>query len=309
MLGLSGCSLADIPEDGLDGMVNSLSSLILMNNNFTIIPQAVSKLVAVTSISLDNNRIADVKWLPGNRKLKSLSLNSNRLHDANQLSSVLRPHNNTLNELDLQDNLLQTFPNIDFLIHVSKLDFTNNRLIDSNFGSLPPGLKNLDMGENSLPRIPRFLSGLNSVTKLLLGHNSVTQLEGTSFPPSTQRVEVDYNLIAEITDSSFPDSSSITNIMLNNNPLVKISENAFRNLPNLEDLDLQHTKLTRLPLALASLNRAESINLSNTDSLVCTCAESSLRAWMLSHPGEIVKGKCGPTTIYYFFSVLSSGCP
>lgn len=308
-LSIGGASIADIPDNGLDSMVNTLIDLVLNNNSLKAVPKAVSKLTALQLLALDKNKISNVTWLPKKSKLRSLSLNSNRLFDSKQLSNAILPYASSLVEFDIQGNLLTSFPDLNILTLIDELDFRHNRLVDPNSGSLPPGLSQLKLGSNNLPRLPRFLCTMNSISQLFVGSNSITELEAVGFPPHVHGAELENNKLTEITDTSFPENASITYILLNNNPLVRITDNAFKNLQHLVELQVRNTKLTRLPLALIHLPRLDEFDISDTSTLVCTCLEHSLTEWILSIQPVLVKGTCGKTSVYYFYSVMSNDCP
>jgi Leucine-rich repeat (LRR) protein len=308
-LGISGCRISSIPDNGLDAQKHILTDLTLNNNSLKTVPKAVSYMTALRLLALDKNKIADVNWLPQSSNLTSLSLNGNKLHNADQLSDRLKVYADTLSDFNIQSNDLTSFPKLDFLVHVSSLDFVHNKLVDPNSGSLPVNLTDLKMKSNALPRIPRILSSLHQITQVWLGSNAITALEGTAFPPFSRGVELENNRITDIGDTSFPFNSSITYILLNNNPLVSISENAFLNLPHLVELQVQYTKLTRMPMALRSLDKIDVIYFTNIESLVCTCMEKSLQDWIKLMRPEMVKGTCGEVSILYFFTVLSPECP
>ncbi|BFZ20231.1 hypothetical protein BsWGS_23270 [Bradybaena similaris] len=308
-LSMNGASLSGIPDDGLDSLVSNLKTLTLNNNSFTSIPKAVSKMIALEFLGFDKNKISDVSWLPQNCKLTSLALTDNRLHDSKQLSNVIRPYANNLTGIQLQGNMLTSFPELGTFNLVQELDFRRNKLIDPNSGSLPPDLRQLKLGSNNLPRLPRFMSSLNSITELYVGSNSITELEAIGFPPQTHGAELQNNKLTKITDTSFPENSTITYILLNNNPLVKISDIALKNLPHLVELQVRNTRLTRLPLALSYLQNVDTFDISNTATLVCTCLERGLSKWILSIEERMLKGTCGETTVYYFYNVMSHDCP
>ncbi|CAG5119858.1 unnamed protein product [Candidula unifasciata] len=308
-LGIGGASIKDIPDNGLDSMINTLTDLTLNNNSLTIVPFAISKLTALQLLALDKNKIANATYLPQKSKLRSLSLNGNKLHDSKELSNVLKPYGSTLVDFEISSNQLTSFPDLNILTLISDIDFRHNRLSDPNSGSLPPGLDQVKLGSNNLPRLPRFLCTMNSVSQLFAGSNSITELEAVGFPPSTHGVELENNKLTEITNTSFPVNASITYILLNNNPLVRITDDAFKNLPHLLELQVRNTKLTRLPLALIYLPKLDEFDISDTTSLVCTCLEHSLMQWILKITSTMVKGTCGKTSVEYFYTVLSQGCP
>lgn len=307
-LSVVSCSITSIPEDALDVMASSLISLSLNNNSLTMIPRALSKLTALNMLFLQNNKITDISWLPQSSKLLSVSLNNNNIFNTSQLTKILQTHADTLSSIDLQNNKMTAIPDLHFL-HVGSLDFSNNRISDPYSGSLPPDLYELMLGNNLLSSIPPIFSGLHSVTELIIPSNAISEIHSTDFTKTTELVELGYNQITKLSDTSFPTNSSIQILRLNNNPLMKISVVALQNLPQLTELNLQDTKLTRLPLGLSSLKKINLFDASGIQNLVCTCMEKSLEPWILSLLPEKVLGDCGKISIYVFFVTLSSSCP
>ncbi|CAG5126517.1 unnamed protein product [Candidula unifasciata] len=191
---------------------------------------------------------------------------------------------------------------------MTALDFTNNRISDPNSGSVPADLIDLKLEYNFLPSIPRVLKFMNSVPSIDLTYNRIVSLQGTDFPDSVTGIDLGHNSITELNANSFPPNSGIRYLLLPNNPLSKISSSAFQNLPSLRELDLKYSKLTRLPLGLASLNNLVSIDVSGSDELVCTCMEKSLESKISSLLPDNVVGDCGQTSVYVFFTELSHDC-
>lgn len=308
-LSLSDGMISSLPDNALDKLTNSLVSLSLFKNNLTTIPKTVSKLSALTMLDLHQNRIVDATWLPLSSKLSSLSLNNNNLTGANSLSDSLIHFADSLKDVDVHGNQLTSIPNFGLLTGVESLDFSANLISDSDSGSVPPTLLSLDLGHNSLPSVPRIMLSLHYVFEMFLQWNGIKQIRATDFSKSTTGVYLDYNLVEELTDDSFPPNSNIATLQLSNNPLSKISDSAFTNLPRLMELNLCNTKLTRLPVALASLSSLNLIDFTNSSSLVCTCAEKSLETWITTRPPESILGDCGETSIVNFYLHFSSACP
>ncbi|CAG5133273.1 unnamed protein product [Candidula unifasciata] len=308
-LNLSGNFISSIPDDALDLLSNILTSLSLANNSLTSVPKTFSKLNALTMLNLQQNRISDVSWLPPNCKLTSLSLNFNKISDAVQLSNALLPFATSLNHLDVDNNILTAIPDLGFLKFIPSLDFSSNKMSDSLSGSAPPNTNSLDFESNAFRFIPKILWSVKEVTYMILSSNRITDLGEMSFPPWIVGAELGYNLLVELKDLSFPENSTMQFLNLNNNPICRISDNAFKNLPQLYFLNLQYTELTRLPLGLASAKGLSDLDLSGSVYLVCTCAEINLRQWILSRSDRGVNGDCGSTSIWTFYRDLSPFCP
>ncbi|CAG5119862.1 unnamed protein product [Candidula unifasciata] len=306
-LTISGSSISSIPDNAFDLSATSLRELSLNNNNLVTVPKALANLTELIKLSLAQNRIANITWLPQLSKLTSLSLNDNRISDSVQLSTALRSYGSTLNEFNIHDNLLTSIPDTPLLTQLTTLDFTHNHISDPNSGSVSSAVIVLKLDYNRLRTIPRVLKTINSkYIGVALSYNSIFTIQGIDFPNSTTNVDLGGNFIQELSDTSFPVNSSIMYLYLYNNPLTKVSPLAFRNLPQLRDLNLRNTRLTRLPLAIASLTGLWSIDVTGSTYLVCTCEEKSLEA--VIRAVYDIFGDCGPTSLYTFYNEFSPMC-
>lgn len=308
-LQLSGGSISSLPEDALDMVADTLVTLDLQNNSLTSVPKAVSKLTCLRTLSLQKNKITDITWLPQLSKLTNLLLNNNRLTNATILSNALRVYSSTLYSVTLNDNFLTAIPDLWFLTQLQSIDFTNNHISDVNSGGFPVGISDVTLGSNLLGSIPMIMKYLNYVSKLKLDSNRISAIQGWDFPPATDSADFGYNLITAITKSCFPANSMISFIVLSYNPISQISSDAFDNVPHLTDLNIQHSKLTRLPMAVASLSLLNYFDVSNSANLVCTCLEKKLETRISAMMADNVVGNCGATSIYVFFTELSHDCP
>lgn len=308
-LSVTTSSISVIPVDGLNRLFNTLERLTLNNNKLTEVPKTLSNMSVLRTLTMENNRIVNVTWLPNTGTLIFLSLASNNIADGGMVSNALKSYAGSLTVLHLSDNKLTYIPDFSFLTRVLQFNFTKNQLFDPFSGTLPPYVNNIDLGHNVFSLIPRLFWSLNSVSDLVMPFNKVSVLDEMHIPPWTNSMNLNFNLITELTDTSFPTNSSLQFVRLNNNPISKISSQAFTDLPRLVELDLQNTKLTRLPLALGSLKGFVSIDVSGSKDLVCTCEEKALRSWIISQTAENIVGDCGETSVFDFFQYLSEGCP
>ncbi|CAG5124723.1 unnamed protein product [Candidula unifasciata] len=308
-LSVTSSSISILPDDALDMVATILTELSLTNNSLTSVPKTLSKMTVLTSLSLDQNRIKDITWLPQLCNLTHLTLNGNHISKAKKLSSALRFYADTIYYFQINDNFLASIPDMSFLKLITSLDYTNNHISDPYSGVIPSDLTDLQLSNNLLPSIPRIFKTMNSVPNLILGFNRVLSVQASDFPIATLTVDLEHNIIVELTDSSFPENSNIISLILRFNPISKISKSAFDNLPRLQQLDIQHTKLTRLPLAIESLTQLSSIDVSGSTDLVCTCLEKSLERIISQLSSYSVAGDCGQTSLYIFFTELSPSCP
>lgn len=308
-LTITNTAISNISDNGLISMADTLKSLSLTSNSLTSVPKALMKLNTLQMLYLHDNAITDIQWLSQVGKLYSLSLNNNQINNATSLSQALHTFADTLYDFQIHHNALTEIPDMSFLHGVTSLDLSYNEISDATSGALPPELFSLNLEDNGLPYFPNYISKLPAVTTFIANTNAFTVLVGSAWPPETVTTELAYNLITELTDASFPEDSKIQNLNLNDNPIYQISTSAFKNLPHLTVLYLRRTKLTRLPLALTSLTSLTFFDISGTRGVVCTCAENSVATVILSMKRENVKGECGPTNIYKFFTTFSSSCP
>lgn len=301
-------SLESVPDNALDLTSSNLKQLDLSNNKLRAVPKALSKLTNLQMLYLDHNKISDTSWLPISSKLISISLYSNDIFNASQLSQSLRAYKDSLNDVSLQFNRLTSIPDLEFL-NIGNIDLSNNRIADVISGSFSPVLGELNLGNNFLPSLPAVMKNMTSLTSIMLPWNVISVIQGSQFPPSTQLIEMGYNILTELTETSFPQSSKIETLHLSYNPIFLISNLAFSNLPNLIELNLSSSKLTRLPLGLASLQHLNILDMDGVMGLVCTCQEKTLAPLITSMQIDYVIGYCGKTSIYDFFKILSPDCP
>lgn len=308
-LTIIGSDISSIPDGALDDVSDCLEALYFYSNRLTSVSPSISKLTALQVLNLNDNDISDVSGLPQSSRLQMLYLNGNNISDPNELSNALLPYGSTLNNLFLKGNHLTQIPNLDFLIKIASLDFSINKISDPDSGSVPPTLVVINLSYNLLSSVPRIISSLNSVFEINLSFNAITEFHDVDFPSDTTRIWLGFNVITELTDTSFPQNSRLKFLNLNNNPLTTISSLAFRNLPELKQLNLRSTKLSRLPLALSALTNLAFFDISNCTDLVCTCQENDLESWIKSMPESFVTGDCGQISVYKFMVDLSSSCP
>ncbi|CAG5127697.1 unnamed protein product [Candidula unifasciata] len=307
-LSLDNSNITSIPDNGLDGMTNSLITLSLTGNSLTSVPKAIYKLVNITHLYVDSNKITDVTWLPKHARLDTLALNNNKISNGTQLSEALRPFAEFLSDLNLVGNELTAIPDLDFLTFQS-IDLSFNKIYDLNAGSLSPDLHGLNLGNNLLTSVPSVVFRVQSLGSLMMASNLVTRVQASLIPVSLRYLDLQHNLLTELTDTSFPENSNLLYLYLNNNPLTTISDHAFANLAQLEELYLGSTRLARLPLGLTSLHSLTTFDVSEITRLVCTCMEKNLAPWIKSLRSGRVSGTCGLMSVYDFFSLLSPDCP
>ncbi|CAG5132358.1 unnamed protein product, partial [Candidula unifasciata] len=306
-LQLSSGVLTNMPDNALDNLTN-ITSLNLENASLVTFPKSVSKLTLLTELTLDSNNISQVTGLDSLTSLITLSMMNNKLSDGGQLSNALRPLAASLQVLQLNGNKLTAFPDLVFLQKLQEVYLTNNRIFNIGFSQIPSSLTNLDFENNFVQSLYAFMQTGDNLMTVRFDYNSISDIRGVDITPSVRDVYISHNLITRISDTAFPENSSMEILILDYNPIISISLSAFSNLKKLTYLSLMSTKLSRLSVAFTALAKLETLDMRENSVLVCTCLEKSLRPWAQSESLRIF-GDCGPTSIVDFLVGLSVGCP
>ena len=184
-------------------------------------------------ISMGNNRITEMPVLSGFRLLRILDVSNNELQNItmgklDNLEQLILNGNN----LNLMPLLTEQLPRLQTIL----LQDNNIVCLSPDYFNKTPSLKKLDLSRNSL----------NEIT---LEHNSLTEIRLSDNNLSAMPV---------ITQSL----TSLTILVLNDNPISFIPEQYFINTPALLKLNLNQTKLTEFKCT--GLNKIQNLYLDNT---------------------------------------------
>lgn len=230
--------------------------------------------------------------------LQALGLPNNKL--TNVPSSSILPLANTLDRLDLSNNLIQTITSSDFttlkeltylelsdnkITSISPRSFVNLRKLQflklkgNRLGDFLPSLQallncknliDLDLKSNSLrgalgkqliPKLP-LLQTLN------LDKNLLTSIQNNGFEkfPNLVSLSIRHNQIDVLQDHAFNGLAKLKLLDLGHNGIVAMSEASLQHLPKLITLDLTHNFLRALTLDLvAPLPEMAELNLDGND--------------------------------------------
>lgn len=203
------------------------TELDLSSSLLESLPEGLSKLAGLKSLSLYENLLASVSEIGQLADLESLILSDNSL-------DALPPEFGNLTkltELCLSRNALEEFPNaILGLTGLRELELDGNLLkaIPSSIGKLS-NLEMLNIGENELSEIPPEIGDLTNLTFLAVDRNHLTSLP------------------AEIGNLTEP-----TSLFVSDNQLSSIPPEIGK-LKGLEMLNLAHNPLTSLPPEVLAL--------------------------------------------------------
>ena len=226
-LNLSNSGIKDI--SALSELLN-LRDLAL-NDNFITDASPLSGLINLTSLRLDNNQIEDLTFADGLTELKSLSINGNKgIQTLSPLAAL------SLNELYLNE----TSPkDPEQLTHIK-------------------GLQKLSMEYCNLSDIS-WLTSMTSLTTLDLCENSITDLSGISELKQLGHLELDGNPLENTALSAISGLSDLTELSIRNCSLSSLS--GLNSLKRLISLDASSNPVSDLS-PLSELTEIEDLNVS-----------------------------------------------
>lgn len=228
---LNGNALKAVPE-GL-GKLRFLRTLDLGKNQITTVANSSFEgLDLLYGLRLVDNHIVNISrdsfsTLPS---LQVLNLASNRIKHVEQSAFASNP---TLKAIRLDANELSdisgVFTSLQSLIW---LNVSANNIAWFDFGHLPHSLEWLDMHDNQIEVLGNYFEIRNGLKIKML--------------------DVSFNLITEIEDSSIPDS--VETLFMNNNRITNVHPSTFANKKDLEKVVLYGNDLRYLSLAALSLS-------------------------------------------------------
>ena len=269
----------------LDYIAVSLEVLDLAENNLTRLePGALNVATQLLHVDLSGNQLSDVdmSW----NHLSEVDLSGNQLSDVNlsrnQLNNV-DMSGNQLSEVDLSGNQLSDVDGaFDGLRRLSRLDLRRNRLttVTSKTLSGLSGLRYLRLDDNRISSVAdRAFATLDRLMYLVLRGNRLSTVSRFHFsseflsyvdlsdcgleqfpsglPGSVQYLQLRHNRLRTMSRRDLVDVAAELNILvLDENRLEHIDDDAFETTANLQQLWLNGNRLRAIPRSLpASLRR------------------------------------------------------
>ncbi len=252
-------------------LATKLTVLDISNNRLEQLEHAeIERLSSLVSIKLSNNLLTSIpQYFAKYHALRSLNLSSNSL---TEFPVVLRQLG-ALVDLDVSFNSISNLGDLSHLTNLERLWATNNRLsgaFDETFSKLA-NLKEIDARFNAITNID-VVSQLPNLEVLMLGHNSISQFEGT-FPklrilllnhnpvtnfdlstpvPSLAVLNLASAKLSRLPDSLFMKISGLEKLTLSKNHFVSLSPNLGL-LTKLYYLSLGKNELSRIPVEIGRL--------------------------------------------------------
>lgn len=210
--------------------IPELKSLSLEGNSITTIPVgAFNGIPNLESINLGKNKLTTAGIAP--HTFKGLKYLSRLYLDNNLLEKVLPDFPSTLQELKINENHLKGIEENSFqgLSDLLTLELEGNLLSEGNVD-------------------PLAFRPLSQLSYLRLGRNHFRTIP-QGLPPSLLEVYLENNLIEEISDSVFNQTTNLNVISLRHNRLdeSRIAPLAWINHKNLESIDLSYNRLYLVP--------------------------------------------------------------
>ena len=217
-LNLKNNKLEQLPPGSLDKFADLEEIYLTSNLIETLMDNVFNPSVHqnLRLISMGNNRITEIPKLHGFQMLKTLNLADNKL----QTIEIGKLDN--LEELILNGNNLNSMPLLtEHLPSLSTLILSHNNIVSlsPDYFNKTPSANFLNLSRNSLQEIT--LDHVDSLTEIRLSYNNLSAMPV---------------LIQSLT--------SLTKLVLNDNPISSIPEQYFINTPALLHLNLNQTRLT-----------------------------------------------------------------
>lgn len=230
-------------------------SLKVVGSNLQDMPPGYFKRLNMTIVNLnlnhDNLERVDAGVFEGLHGVKYFSLADNYI---DEVPEHLWPHLPMVKTLDfgrtkireLRESNFKALPHLEALI-VPGCQMTN---IEKN--AIPPEVKRLHLGRNSLTTLNGTLRNLSDLNWLFINENDLTDLED-ELPEGAQRLKM---------------------ILASNNRIEKLPK-TLMTLPNLQTMFLQHNKLKSLDGCLSKSRKLERVYLDNN--LIDTLTEDDFK--------------------------------
>ena len=256
---MSGEPLAEIPQDLFHS--RKWTKLSFGNNNFTSLPESISKLQNLKVLDLSDNKFTKLpESVAKLRNLEMLDLEGNQLSDLPKAITNLQK----LTILNLSRNHFTSLPN--FIGELQNLTILN--LDENKLASLPDSIAKLQnlielsLGSSELTSLPECILKLFSLMQLNLSKNHLTGLpEDIVKLQNMTKLDLSKNKITKLPDS-LDRLQKLTKLDLQGNGLTSLPE-SITALHNLTTLILKDNRLISLPESIGNLRHLEALDLSN----------------------------------------------
>eukprot|EP00002_Diphylleia_rotans_P031358 TRINITY_DN6510_c0_g2_i2.p1 TRINITY_DN6510_c0_g2~~TRINITY_DN6510_c0_g2_i2.p1 ORF type:complete len:833 (-),score=142.85 TRINITY_DN6510_c0_g2_i2:598-3096(-) len=247
-----------IPSCGQASPMPHLRILNLDGNRLTNLPENVSMLTSLESISIHNNKL---KELPSNLFVGMIHLTNLGIHN-NCLTSLPESLSccESLSRFDAKQNFLAEAPiGLSNLSQIQRIDLDVNMIDAFPISYLAiPSLERLSLNRNNITCLPFCNPPVFRLCHLDICENKISVVAGSIFSLSSLRLlSLKDNLISSLPDS-LSECVSLERLNLSNNHLVELPFD-WSTLRHLSSLLVQNNKLYHLPESLAMLPKIQEL--------------------------------------------------
>lgn len=213
-----------------------IETLVIHDDEVDRRPGSYRRLPALQMLDLSRCNLTRFPDIRGNKQLRRLILNDNRLS-----LTDLRGELPLLEELVLTSNAIQQIP--------------------ANIGNLT-GLKKLNLNSNTIEKIAPQIGKLQKLEQLSLYKNNLTSLPPELFALKNLKViDLYYNQLDQL-DPAVINWVNLEILYAANNRLFSLPDNLGR-LPQLRELYVHHNRISTLPEALGHLDSLRVLRVNN----------------------------------------------
>uniref|UniRef100_A0A1B6GDA1 LRRCT domain-containing protein n=1 Tax=Cuerna arida TaxID=1464854 RepID=A0A1B6GDA1_9HEMI len=228
-----------IDERAFAGVSNTLEFISLRGNNIMNVPKAFSQLKKIKHLDISSNgikRIEEDAFSSFFDTLRYLLLSGNHLTG---VPTIALKGFTKLAQLDLSYNSIESITVDDFKGWGKSID---TLFLQSNKLSYLP--------ENAFEHTPQL-------QELNLSFNNIKDIHTTAFSKladNLYKLDMSFMQTKEFPEEALKPLTSITILFLDNNAITVLPKTAFYGFGKLHYLDLEHNKLTTLPVGLFHSN-------------------------------------------------------
>ena len=267
-LELSGCEITDT------SLVEALSSLIWLedlnlNNNLITNISSLSNMIKLRNLSVSNNNIKTLEGIESLSNLTTFIASKNIINNISPLSSHPK-----MKTLDLSENLVQDLTSISSMSVLSNLNIAGNKLSKLNGIQRLTQIKTLNISDNPSLSDVSMLSSFISLSDLNVNGTAVSSLVSIAGIQSLVTLDISNT---SITDFAFLSNLSLKNLTAANLGITNDNLNILGKLSTIQTLYINNNSITDVS-ALSNLKHMQVlvINGNNVDDLSPLVACSGL---------------------------------
>ena len=316
-------NITTIEPGAFDGIETAIEHLDLSTNRLTHVPTSLGVLTVLSKLIITANPISSIdatlmsKIGPNLQEffidvghLTSLTNELQSLHNLTKFSINYIPLSRlnddifngliSLQEFEMSYSKLEKIPAaICSLRSVRTVVIKSSiNLRDDNSPELCNNtvttLYSLILSNNSLTTVPNVFRTFPNLQSLYLDHNNLSSLSSVTQAvhgiSRLREFDITGNKVVSIGDDDLVKLPNLFTFTASDNPLTHISTTAFKTIPYLYDLELDRTKLTKIPDAVLLLRGPLEISLDGAQ-IECSCsAMAHLKHWNISY--VLMQGDC-----------------